>query len=229
MRSLDTDAMSFVARALGVGAPMTATRDVVFDDDVLQQSLDVGPLLRRARLYSPMSAKIWRFAIQMSVGAGGGTDNNNLRVYTEDAGTFEFENDYPEEIDRQAFDAWVSHVSCFVSAESGDFTSASFNLIGTPPGSELGPTNTSATAPTNQMPLACWDGVATVAGIDFAVANSDVRTVVQLQSPLRVRGGNNDLLLNGRLTAAAGTGATTASVQGLITIAPAGMGQDLGA
>lgn len=42
MREVDTDALQLVAPALGIGNPATATLPVVFDDENLQQTLDVG-------------------------------------------------------------------------------------------------------------------------------------------------------------------------------------------
>lgn len=48
MRQIDTAALAAVARSLGVGNPATATQAVEFDDDNLQQSLDVGPTVRYA-------------------------------------------------------------------------------------------------------------------------------------------------------------------------------------
>jgi len=56
MREVDTQALRSVARSLGIGNPSTATAPVVFDDDNLQQSLDVGALVsygsaRRAELH----------------------------------------------------------------------------------------------------------------------------------------------------------------------------------
>lgn len=48
MREVDTDALLRVAPFLGVGNPATATRQVVFDDENLQQMLDVYPLIARA-------------------------------------------------------------------------------------------------------------------------------------------------------------------------------------
>lgn len=50
MRVLDTDALEGVNEALGVGAPAGATRQTVFDDENLQQILDVSTgLLTRGR------------------------------------------------------------------------------------------------------------------------------------------------------------------------------------
>lgn len=47
MREVDTDALLGVAPFLKVGNPATATRQVVFDDENLQQVLDVTPLIAR--------------------------------------------------------------------------------------------------------------------------------------------------------------------------------------
>lgn len=47
MREIDSDALRFVLPSLGIGSPIASTRPAVFDDDVLQQILDVGPLIRR--------------------------------------------------------------------------------------------------------------------------------------------------------------------------------------
>jgi hypothetical protein len=51
MRRIDTAALTNVAGALGVGAPATATEDVVFDDRNLQQVLDVSRALPGLGLY----------------------------------------------------------------------------------------------------------------------------------------------------------------------------------
>lgn len=49
MRQVTTNALEAVAAALGIGAPVTATEPVDFDDGVLQQVFDVAALVRRAR------------------------------------------------------------------------------------------------------------------------------------------------------------------------------------
>lgn len=45
MREIDTDALAQVAGTLGVGNPVTAVEQVVYDDSNLQQVYDVGPVL----------------------------------------------------------------------------------------------------------------------------------------------------------------------------------------
>jgi hypothetical protein len=47
MRDVDSQALRLVSRALGIGNPVTAVEQVSFDDSVLQQVLEVGPLVRR--------------------------------------------------------------------------------------------------------------------------------------------------------------------------------------
>lgn len=81
MRDIDTDALEAVARSLGVGAPATATRQVVFDDDHLQQALDVGPLVRyrAGRSQGPNAQGWFNFALEVTlVGAGDGSGSASI-------------------------------------------------------------------------------------------------------------------------------------------------------
>jgi len=53
MREVDSSALRLVAQALGIGNPHTVVGEVLFDDGVLQQVLNVMPLVRRAGTLAP--------------------------------------------------------------------------------------------------------------------------------------------------------------------------------
>lgn len=70
MREIDTDALRLVAPTLGVGNPATATRGVLFDDENLQQVMEVTPEIRRAATIAPTSG-VFGAAITNTHGAAG--------------------------------------------------------------------------------------------------------------------------------------------------------------
>ena len=72
MRVIDTDALTGVARVLGVGNPATAVQQVVFDDGNLQQVLDVGRAVARGR--SPIQG-IGRISLELVFSATGAQAN----------------------------------------------------------------------------------------------------------------------------------------------------------
>ena len=55
MRQIDTDALRLVSSSLGIGNPSGATAATDFDDDLLQQVLNVGGLISRGRTPFPSS------------------------------------------------------------------------------------------------------------------------------------------------------------------------------
>lgn len=113
MREVDTDALQEVAPSLGVGNPATATRPVLFDDENLQQALVVNDLIRRGRTLAGSGGGIYAAQIVNSHG-GAGTiiatrDPYDLGVAT-GAG---WPAPVPEDLD-----AWI--LSAQVAAAIGD-------------------------------------------------------------------------------------------------------------
>lgn len=102
MIDLDTAALDKVLQALGRGSPATATRPAIFDDENLQQALDVLPLVRRARAGVAGTGGLG--AIQLTnAHAGAGTVTSFVNVYNLGAGGAQ--NSFPE--DMRYFDVWA--------------------------------------------------------------------------------------------------------------------------
>jgi len=81
MREIDTGALDRVALAMGIGAPSTATRLVAFDDDYLQQVLDVGPLIRRSVSPKPLDG-LYMANLQNEHAAADSTEEFSLDPYS---------------------------------------------------------------------------------------------------------------------------------------------------
>lgn len=106
MRELDTQALELVAPALGVGNPATATQPAVLDDANLQQSLEVGPLVRRARAPGGFQGGVYMWQLTQSH-AGVGSLTNDIDFY--DPGSFAAASSgYPAEKQIRGLDCYLA-------------------------------------------------------------------------------------------------------------------------
>lgn len=134
MRSVDTAALEAVARSLGVGNPATATADVEFDDAHLQQTYDVGPLIRNRsarQVGSPRADGFFTFTVEENqVGAGTGQAGGSVHDVLLANGLIE-----------AADIVWVYDVTAYISTTAlTDFLSTVFRIeLGA--NNQLGPGN----------------------------------------------------------------------------------------
>lgn len=125
MREIDTDALQAVAAALGVGNPITATGEAIFDDANLQQVLDVSDLIARGRV-KPFDVGLGVYTLQTDhAGAGQQTDstsvfNTNLSQY--------FAPWPAEDIIAGKFDLWYVGHSAVSTGTQSLLTAAALNM-----------------------------------------------------------------------------------------------------
>lgn len=110
MREIDTNALTRVARVLGVGNPATAVSPVDFDDGVLQQVLEVSAMIRRAR--APLGDGLFAAQIE-NVHAGAGAETTQRDPYDLAVATGA---GWPDPVPAD-FDVWV--LGAIASAATG--------------------------------------------------------------------------------------------------------------
>lgn len=118
MREVDSPALSTVLRALGIGSPSTATAPVTFDDDNLQQVLDVTPMVRRGGSLAASIGGEGLFGLNMSTThAGAGAEIVTVDPYALLSSAF-------GETDPTKFDIWLLMGCSSTTAGTGAFTAA---------------------------------------------------------------------------------------------------------
>ena len=212
MREIDTDALAAVLPSLGIGNPGTATRSADFDDEVLQQTLDVNPLVRRARAIVPSEGIF--LGNMLNQHAIAGQKVCDLDPYTPAAGIAQ--SPYPSPLP-SGFDVWIIGVGGFASTDS--VLVASLQLV-------YGASETAFTVP-GPTPLGCspiyalWnDSVSKGAGTRALTTTTDVSKVFQ-GAPLRLRKG---VIVRWRSEASA---ACDISANIVFAVLPSGLGQDV--
>lgn len=220
MREIDTDALRAVLPSLGIGNPGTATRPATFDDENVQQVLDVSGLIRRGR--APVgTVGIFAFQIQLEH-AGGGVDNQafQLNPYTlaqTGGGTTGglWPNPVPDNMD-----VWVMSVGGRLTAgASADFDSAVFDMQLEP---QLNAFVSNVAITAQAIPtVAAWDSIAAVvSGNRLArVGTGEIDARIGIRVP-------RDAALRWRSRAGT-TGAVNILFTTLVGLFPAGLGQDI--
>lgn len=125
MRDIDTDALQLVSPTLGIGNPATATRPATFDDENVQQVLEIGELVRRARV-AGANAGIGAIRVALTQ-AGAGTNSEVVVPWTDTASVAMPQ----EEIRDGKLDLWLLYLSGERTAGAGDLNSwrLSLNLV----------------------------------------------------------------------------------------------------
>jgi hypothetical protein len=215
VRKIDTDALSAVAPALGVGAPGTATEDVDFDDGVLQQVLEVAPLVRRGRTIG-LSTGIWTGAfVHVHAAGGASVIGQTIDPYDPNLAQVTLSNGWPNPVPA-AFDVWLMAVTCETGASGANFTSALFQISYEAAAMAM---RRSAGGTINvEEVIAAWDAFQQI-GAEFVGQMIDPPPNVP-QLPRRIRRGDS---LVGVSSVANNMTVTLGFVLGLF---PAGLGQD---
>jgi hypothetical protein len=207
VREIDTDALAAVMPSLGIGNPGTATRSAMFDDENLQQMLDINPLVRRARAIVPSEGIFLGNMSNSHAGAGELTETLDPYLPAADA-----QPPYPAALP-DGFDVWICGVSGLITTDT--LTVASLQLV-------YPASMTAFTAALGCSPMyAMFDGSASKgSGIRPCIANGDVSKVFQGR-PLRLRRGAE---LRWRTVV---TGAAEISANIIFAVLPSGLGQDV--
>lgn len=80
MRDIDSSALSDVGKLLGIAAPARLTQPTSFDDEVLQQVLDVIPAIRRGA--GLPQGPIWAFDLAIDLpGPGAARGNDSIEPF----------------------------------------------------------------------------------------------------------------------------------------------------
>lgn len=166
MREVDSAALRWVERALGVGRP-TSTGMAYFDGDVLQQSWDIGALISRG-VTPPQADGIWTLAFENEHAAGADS------VLTSSFNPFDVEgtcagaavgvvgDGFPGITDQ--FDIWLLNCSAYlVTGVVANFDAALLDVI--LPSNSNAYSCTAASGATRAIALASYDvGIATGIG-----------------------------------------------------------------
>ena len=125
MGQIDTNALSGVSPALGVGNPSSATVPVEFDDANLQQVLDVGGLVSRARAPYPSSGIFAASIYHEHTGSNMLTTTVNPYKISDTAG-FTTQSPWPDPVPED-MDVWL--LGCSGFAENDNVSAASVQII----------------------------------------------------------------------------------------------------
>lgn len=219
MLELDTDRLRRVLPLLERSTPATVTSPVQFDDEVLQQNLDVGALIRRGGTFIG-SEGLFGFRLEVDTGGiGAATFTVDVDPYTPQSSPTHIRNDLPAVIP-DGYDAWlmwceINRVSGAVDPEAMVLGYRAFNL---------GISNTTPTpGQAFQVSLDQWLG-----SDGFSLgALGDVYPDVQgrVSVPLGIRIARGDTF---RWSVRdAGIGAFEVRMDGIIGYFPEALGQDI--
>lgn len=220
MRQIDTNALSGVSPALGVGNPSSATVPVEFDDANLQQVLDVGGLVSRARAPYPSSGIFAASIYHEHVSGNMLTTTVNPYKISDTAG-FVTQSPWPDPVPED-MDVWL--LGCTGFAENDNVSVASVQIIC--PKASVAWTNEGPPF-FGESPMYClWqDSVNKGAGERPMITNSSsssryVDDVYQ-QRPMRLR---RDSSIRFRSDATSTNGYMVLALR--LGLFPAGLGQD---
>jgi hypothetical protein len=119
MLEIDSDALKLVLAALGRGTPATATRPLAFQDELLQQTLDVRELIRRAGVVqNGLDDGIWTMILS-NTHAGATTESTGFNVDSIGGTVAAFPQPIPANMD-----LWLLAASAKVGNAPGNFTDA---------------------------------------------------------------------------------------------------------
>ena len=207
MQPVDSSALASVSRVLQLSS--SGSFETTFDDENLQQSLDVAPLVRRA--LTILNGKGWWGAAIATVHAGAGDITTSYNPYS--VGTGSAQNGYPVRIEPETFDVWLLGGIRLNLSATATFTGAVLDIV-MQQGRGFGATGNGA------FPVAVWTGSVTplTGGIFGTIQGSGSAT-----GPMNAIRVPPDGLLRLRSLA---SGPLTATAEIAIGVFPAGLGQD---
>lgn len=207
MKRIDSDALGMLNKALGITGNGSQFTELV--DGIVEQNLDVTPIIRRGRTQTDTGGIYTAFL--RNIHASGNSVTSVVPPYDLGASRAPFPGPpMPPQFDIWLFNAWVVQLS-----GSGTL-SAVLSLI--LPASRTGFSSTGGGL-AQTMPLAFWDALATE-GVEFGLLNGTRGPMASIN--IRIpRGPGTDLQF-------ASTSSAAATFDCFMTIGvfPAGLGQD---
>lgn len=216
MLELDSDVLKGVLPALGRGTPATATQPVAFDDELLQQTLEVSQLVRRAGTF-PGHGGIYGFRLELDMpGTLPATGQHELQPYGNFAALLTLNNDLPEDIP-EGLDAWFLWAE--VSRTAGSVNPIAMDLYLQLFG--VGPTTTSAS--NVGVEIANWLGASAIDLDALGTVYPDTQGRTGIPLGFRCPRDGSQLIWRVRDD---GVGAFTVRMDGILGYFPSGLGQD---
>lgn len=212
MREIDTDALHGVAESLGIGNPATVVGQVEFQDEVLQQVLDVARLVRRSRAGVVRTQGVINFSIDHTHPVAN-TITTDVDVYGL-VTNVSADPPWPEPEKIEELDIYLLGCSAF-SDTDGAITSAVVQVVDFPDG-EFGGGQSS-------IQYCHFAGNDTITGNFFLTENGTGLTAPKL-APLRIPRAFPSTPIRFRSTAGAAADVTCILTLGLF---PRGLGQDV--
>ena len=178
MKRLSSDALTLVDRALGAGGVGGGSQHTEFSDGVLDQVLEVGPIVRRSRSLAGMYV-----ASILMEHAGAGFLSHTINPYEPAAGNV---GGYPKVVPND-MELWLLGASLRRNSGAGTATALLLwqgELMG-----GFGITDSDVATTLDAMAIAAWDGTAvTMTGQKPRSISTDGRPFVQTNLRLQ-RGG----------------------------------------
>lgn len=210
-KAVDSQALVGLNRILGLaGAGSTET---FLEDGLLQQTYDVGDVVRRSRTQAGSAG--WFYAMFKNTHAGAVGKQSTINPYATTVG--QGLNSWQSPVEA-GFDVWLMYAT-MQRASGGGLNAAVLMLVPSADMQCFGIDNVgSGVTSTTKMPVAFWDSVDSVTGEDFGLTESG-EMVVNINK--RIRRGTT-------ITYATDSAATAVfSMTAVFGLFPAGMGQDI--
>lgn len=166
MRSVDSQALALVQRALGLTGP--AEGEAQFEDRILQQTFDVTPVVRRSRTLA-QGEGYFTAVLQNNHTGVASTITSSITPYALTSGALDF---YPDPVPRE-FDLWLLAFSAFTQSGSGNFASGDLNVTMAAPNVPRA-LDESAGVVTPQINLAIFPAEQSAVGGNFLAIGGDV-------------------------------------------------------
>lgn len=212
MREVRSDALDAIGRALGLSGPVRGT--VQFTDGILEQVIDVAPLIRRGRTQAATDG-IYTAVLQ-NVHAAANTQTSTVSPY--DVAAADAIAPYPAPMPA-GFDIWL--ISAYLEQDSGSGTLSAALIVNFRDQQQGWGRNQAGAAvvATGTQLLAFWDALATQTR-EFGILNElGIWKKIGLRLPADSA---TDLVFSSTSSAAA-----TFSLHLLLGVFPIGLGQDV--
>jgi len=173
-REIDSTALLLANRMLGVAGPGSAATEL--EDGILNQVLDVAPIVRRSRTLGGSGG--WYYALMENVHLAANAQSSTLDLYAAVGPINGYENPLPDR-----FDCWLMQASCRRIAGAGDLTDGVFSL--NPAESQQGcgvDQAGAAFAGSSNMALAVFDGIFT-GGIAINTLTNEANYKIGIRVP----------------------------------------------
>lgn len=221
MRVVDTDALAGVASALGIGAPATVTEAVQFDDSVLQQVLDVAPLLRRAAARNSPESLVGNMYLCRLECVHPGADAQLATVPMAGNPTFQSSSWPRTSIEQGRSEVWLLGTNARRTAGAGNLTVGSlYTEASDLPGLGISAPGGTALLSGGRLTWAAWDAMV---GASLQSVDTRLWIPIGIRLPTRRVGQSYSAELNFATTSDA---AATFLCTTLLGVFPRALGQD---